>query len=102
MLHRGIRRQRITRVAKEQCCYVSKLGDNTDGSTWSKAFRTIQAALDAVPDDLGGHQIIVRPDTYVEANLAPAHKGAAGAYNALIGDFDGSPRLGRQGLGRDR
>ena len=70
--------------------YVSKLGDNTDGSTWQKAFRTIQAALDAVPDDQGGHQIIVRPDTYVEANLAAAHKGAPGAYNALIGDFDGS------------
>ena len=77
--------------------YVSKLGDNTDGSTWPKAFRTIQAALDAVPDDHGGHQIIVRPDTYVEANLAPAHKGAAGAYNTLIGDFDGSLGSGAKG-----
>ena len=74
--------------------YVSKLGDNSSGSTWPKAFRTIQAALDAVPDDQGGHQIVVRPDTYVEANLAPSHKGALGAYNALIGDFDG-------GLGSD-
>ncbi len=77
--------------------YVSKLGDNTDGSTWQKAFRTIQAALDAVPDDQGGHQIIVRPDTYVEANLTPAHKGAPGAYNALIGDFDGSLGSGTKG-----
>jgi len=77
--------------------YVSKLGDNTDGSTWQKAFRTIQAALDAVPDGRGGHQIIVRPDTYVEANLAPAHKGASGAYNALIGDFDGSLGSGAKG-----
>ena len=34
--------------------YVSKLGDNSDGSTWQKAFRTIQAALDAVPDDKAG------------------------------------------------
>ncbi len=70
--------------------YVSKLGDNSDGSSWAKAFYTIQAALDAVPDDRGGHRIVIRPDTYVEANLAPAHKGAAGAYNELIGDHDGS------------
>ena len=63
--------------------YVSKLGDNTDGSTWQKAFRTIQAALDAVPDDQGGHRIIVRPDTYVEANLAPTHKGAFGSLQRL-------------------
>ena len=31
--------------------YVSKLGDNSDGSSWAKAFHTIQAALQAVPDD---------------------------------------------------
>ena len=61
-------------VQRPTTVYVSKLGDNTDGSTWQKAFHTIQAALEAVPDDQGGHQIIVRPDTYVEANLAPAHK----------------------------
>ena len=34
----------------------------------------------------------MRPDTYVEANLYPAHRGAAGAYNRLICDRDG--RLG--------
>ena len=50
-----------------------------------------------MPDDQGGHQIIVRPDTYVEANLAPAHRGAAAAYNELIGDFDG--RLGSEAQG---
>jgi hypothetical protein len=77
--------------------FVSKLGDQTDGRTWQKAFRTIQAALDAVPDDQGGHQILVRPDTYVEANLAPAHQGAPGAYNALLGDFDGSLGSGAKG-----
>jgi len=77
--------------------YVSKLGDNSDGSSWSKAFRTIQAALDAVPDSKGGHKIIVRPDTYVEANLAPSHQGAAGAYNVLIGDSDGSLGSGAKG-----
>ena len=69
--------------------YVSKLGDDSDGSSWAKAFRTIQRALEAVPDSLGGHRVFVRPDTYVEANLAPSHKGAMGAYNTLIGDFDG-------------
>ena len=72
--------------------YVSKLGDNSDGSSWGKAFTTIQAALHAVPDAQGGHRIVVRPDTYMEANLSPRHKGAAGAYNLLVGDFDG--RLG--------
>jgi hypothetical protein len=77
--------------------YVSQLGDNTDGSSWQKAFHTIQAALSAVPDAQGGHKIVVRPDRYVEANLAPAHPGAAGSYNAIIGDFDG--KLGSGGKG---
>ena len=77
--------------------HVSKLGDNSDGLTWQTAFHSIQKALDAIPDDRGNHKIIVRPDTYVEANLAPAHKGAAGAYNTLIGDFDGSLGSGAKG-----
>ncbi len=77
--------------------HVSKLGDDSDGRSWKTAFRTIQKGLDAVPDDRGGHQVIVRPDTYIEANLAPAHKGAAGAYNTLIGDFDGSLGSGATG-----
>ncbi|HVZ17215.1 MAG TPA: hypothetical protein VG897_08870, partial [Terriglobales bacterium] len=33
----------------------------------------------------------------VEANLAPAHKGAAGAYNELVGDFDGRFGSGAKG-----
>lgn len=77
--------------------YVSKLGDNTDGTSWAKAYRTIQAALDAIPDDRGGHRIVVRPDTYMEANLFPAHRGAAGAYNELIGDLDGQLGSGTSG-----
>lgn len=77
---------------RRETLYVSKLGDNSDGSSWAKAFRTIQVALQAVPDATGGHRIIVRPDTYFEANLFPAQKGAAGAYNELVGDVDG--RLG--------
>ncbi len=77
--------------------YVSKLGDNSDGSTWAKAFNTIQKALDAVPDDKGGHRIAIRPDTYMEANLYPAQKGAAGAYNELVGDFDGALGSGASG-----
>lgn len=72
--------------------YVSKLGDNSDGRSWAKAFHSIQGALSAVPDDRGNYRVAVRPDTYVEANLAPSHTGAAGAYNALVGDVDG--RLG--------
>ncbi len=77
--------------------YVSKLGNDSDGRTWATAFTTIQAALDAVPDDHGGHRIVVRPDTYMEANLSPAHSGAEGAYNELIGDYDGALGGGRTG-----
>ncbi|WP_165224805.1 hypothetical protein [Aquisphaera insulae] len=77
--------------------HVSREGDNTDGRSWKTAFRTIQAALDAVPDDRGGHTILVRPGTYVEANLSPSKKGAAGAYNAIVCDFDGALGSGATG-----
>jgi len=77
--------------------FVSKLGDDSDGSSWAKAFRTIQAALAAVPDDKGGHRVLVRPDTYAEANLYPAFKGAAGSYNLLLGDVDGALGSGATG-----
>ncbi|MEX1040356.1 MAG: hypothetical protein WDZ51_06990 [Pirellulaceae bacterium] len=70
--------------------YVSKLGDDSDGKSWETAFNTIQQGINAVPDDKGGHCVIVRPDVYVEANLAPSQKGAKGAYNTLICDYDGS------------
>jgi hypothetical protein len=83
---------------KGKTLYVSKRGDNSDGSSWQKAFHTIQAALSAVPDDKGGHRVIVRPDNYVEANLATAQKGAAGSYNLFVGDCDG--RLGSGATGR--
>ncbi|MEW6755642.1 MAG: hypothetical protein AB1505_32395 [Candidatus Latescibacterota bacterium] len=76
--------------------YVSKLGDHTDGRSWSTAFRSVQAALDAVPAG-GGHTVVVRPDTYVEANLYPAHRGAPGAYNRLVGDVDGGLGSGTSG-----
>lgn len=81
----------------ERAIYVSKLGDDSDGKTWRTAYNTIQKALIAVPDDRGGNHIIVRPDTYMEANLFPAHKGAAGKYNTLVGDFDGSRGSGAKG-----
>lgn len=77
--------------------YVSKLGDNSDGKSWKTAFTTIQKALSAVPDAAGGNRIIIRPDTYHEANLFPAHKGAAGNYNGLVGDYDGSHGSGSKG-----
>ncbi len=77
--------------------YVSKLGDNSDGSTWAKSFNTIQEALDAIPDSQGGYNIIIRPDTYFEANLFPKFKGTKGSYNSLIGDFDGSFGSGTSG-----
>jgi hypothetical protein len=77
--------------------HVSKLGDNSDGSSWAHAYHTIQAALGALPDDGGGHRVIVRPDTYFEDNLAPNRKGAAGRYNELIGDTDGKLGSGMTG-----
>ena len=77
--------------------YVSKLGDNADGRSWRTAYKTLQAALDAITDDKGGHRIVVRPDTYAEANLDSKHKGAAGAYNTIEGDWDGSLGSGASG-----
>ena len=82
---------------KGMTLYVSKLGDNSDGSSWAKAFHTIQAALSAVPDDKGGHRIIVRPDRYMEQNLHAIHEGAKGSYNLLQADFDGSLGSGATG-----
>lgn len=82
----------LTSTAAGATLHVSKRGDNSDGSSWPKAFHTIQAALQAVPDDKGGHRIIIRPDFYPEANLWPAHPGGPEAYNVLEGDWDG--RLG--------
>ncbi len=77
--------------------YVSKNGDNSDGSTWAKAFHSVQDGLDAVPDEKGGHRVIVRPDHYWEPNLSVPFKGAAGSYNLLIGDIDGSFGSGAKG-----
>ena len=84
---------------KGKTLYVSKLGDNSDGSSWQKAFHTIQAALSAVPDNKGGHRIIVRPDTYVEANLAPAYPGAAGSLQRPDRRLRRQSRLGRARAG---
>ncbi len=84
-------------IQRRMTFYVSKLGDNSDGRSWATAFHTIQQALQAIPDDSGGHRVIVRPDTYFEAMLYPAHKGAPGAYNELIGDVDGRFGSGTQG-----
>ncbi|NUN97832.1 MAG: hypothetical protein HUU16_16840 [Candidatus Omnitrophica bacterium] len=83
--------------AKPATLYVSALGDNSDGSSWKKAFRSVQKALDSVPNDQGGHRILIRPDTYMEPNLHPSRKGAAGAYNTLEADFDGSLGSGATG-----
>jgi len=83
--------------AAAETFYVSKLGNDGGGATWATAFTTIQAALDAIPDGEGGHRIIIRPDTYMESMLSPAHRGAKGAYNEFIGDFDGALGSGRTG-----
>lgn len=77
--------------------YVSKLGDNSDGSSWQRGFHTIQQALLAVPDSRGGHRVIVRPDVYMEPNIYVLQKGAPGNYNELVGDFDGHLGSGTTG-----
>lgn len=77
--------------------YVSKLGNNTDGSSWSRAFNTIQSAFDAIPDASGGHKVIVRPDIYMEANLYVPFAGAQGRYNEIVGDTDGAFGSGTNG-----
>jgi len=82
---------------KGSVIYVSKLGNNSDGSSWKMAYHSIQTALSSIPDDLGGHIIIVRPDTYVEANLYPTYKGVQGSYNLLLGDSDGLMGSGATG-----
>lgn len=82
---------------KGKLIYVSKLGDGLNGSSWRHAYNTIQQALEAIPDDQGGHTIIVRPDTYMEANLSPSNKGAHGAYNVIIGDVEGKYGSGAKG-----
>ena len=56
-------------VSTASTLYVSALGNNSDGSSWAKAYTTVQAALSAIPDDRGGHRIVIRPDTYFEAML---------------------------------
>ena len=77
--------------------YVSKLGNNSDGASWATAFNSIQTALDVVPDETGSHKIYIRPDTYFEAMLYPAQRGAKGAYNQLIGDVNGEYGSGTTG-----
>ncbi len=77
--------------------YVSKLGDNSDGVSWARAFTTLQAALSAIPDDKGGHRVVVRPDIYMEPNISTAFKGAQGAYNLFVGDVDGRYGSGKTG-----
>ena len=88
---------KTTAAPAKTTIFVSKLGDDSDGSSWQKAYRSLQRALAAVPDEHGGSRIVVRPDTYFEANLFPAPQGAAKAYNELVGDFDGSLGSGATG-----
>lgn len=76
--------------------HVSKLGNNADGLSWESAFTTVQGALDNVPDG-GGHRVLIRPDTYMEPNLFPAHRGAPGAYNVFEADTDGGGGSGSTG-----
>jgi hypothetical protein len=46
----------VSDVRRGVTLYVSRLGEDSDGRSWRTAFRTIQKALDAVPDDKGGHR----------------------------------------------
>ncbi len=78
--------------------YVSSLGDDSDGSSWKKAFRTIQGALSE--GTWSGRRA---PHHRAAGNLSRGKPGAPipgrlGAYNLLVGDVDG--RLGSGAVGR--
>ncbi|ALJ06124.1 hypothetical protein APS56_13740 [Pseudalgibacter alginicilyticus] len=53
-----------TALMQAQTIYVSSTGDNTDGSSWGKAYSSIQAALFAATS---GNEIWVQQGTYVIA-----------------------------------
>ena len=84
-------------IAEQRTIYVSQLGDDSDGTSWERAFRTIQKAIQAIPSPDGAYRVLIRPDTYMEANLFPAHPGAKGSYNILEADYDGTGGSGRTG-----
>ena len=77
--------------------YVSKLGDDSDGKTWATAYRSVQKALDNIPEATGGVRVVVRPDRYFEPNLLPCRSGEKNAYNELVGDCDGAFGSGATG-----
>jgi len=57
-----------------------------------QGLRTIQAALTAVPDDHGGHRILVAADTYMEAKPLSCASRCRRRLQRAVGDSAG--RLG--------
>lgn len=77
--------------------YVSMYDNNTNGSSWKMGHQNIHAAFSAIPDDKDGRKVMIRPDTYEEANVFTANKGAKGAYNLIVGDTDDYMNLRQKG-----
>ena len=77
--------------------YVSKLGDNSDGRSWATAFHTIQAALmrRSRCGRRSSSDRAARP--LFRGQSVSGHRGAAGHYNELVGDHDGSLGSGARG-----
>ncbi|MEK6702410.1 MAG: right-handed parallel beta-helix repeat-containing protein [Planctomycetota bacterium] len=71
--------------------YVRKTGsDSNDGSTPSKAFKTIQKAIGATKKS--GTMIVVGPGSYNEelTFTKATQKGTSGNPNTIVGDFSGT------------
>ena len=87
---------------KGKTLYVSKLGDNSDGSSWQKAFHTIQAAL------LGRARRQGRTPDHRSARYLRRGESRPSPSRCRRGlqcpdrRFRRQPRLGRQGLGPPR
>lgn len=71
--------------------YISPSGDNSDGTTWAKAYTSLAAASACATDALGGHRTIVAGNcVYTDDILgtSPLFAGTVGAHNHIIFDCD--------------
>lgn len=68
----------IAPIATVETFYVTELGSGKSTNTRATAFTAVQAAMDAIQDDAGGHRMIVRLNTYMKAILLSRYRNGAG------------------------